>query len=114
MNIGHFLLSILFILGISTYTFATFDGGSNLEDPYASKYVISQDTIPLQDRYGDFINDQNYNPFDLEDPNAIEKNVEYDPETGYYIITETIGDDNYRNPTYMTFSEYLEWSAEQL
>ncbi len=113
MNIGHFLLSILFILGIATYSFATFDSGSNLEDPYADKYVISQDTIPLQERYGDYINDQNYNPFDLNDPSSIEQNVEYDPETGYYIITEKIGDDYYRNPTYMTFGEYLEWSAEQ-
>ncbi len=113
MNIGHFLLSILFILGIATYSFATFDSGSKLEDPYADKYVISQDTIPLQDRYGDFINDQNYNPFDLNDPSVIEKNVEYDPETGYYIITEKIGDDYYRNPTYMTFGEYMEWSANQ-
>ena len=113
MNIGHFLLSILFLLGIATYSFATFGGSSNLEDPYAVKYVISQDTIPLQDRYGDFINDQSYNPFDLNDPSSIEKNVEYDPETGYYIITEKIGEDNYRNPTYMTFSEYMEWNAQQ-
>lgn len=75
--------------------------------------VSPQDTIPLEDRYGDFLNDQGRNPFDLADPQAIEQNVEYDPETGQYIITETIGGDFYRPPTYMTFQEYLDYQSEQ-
>lgn len=71
---------------------------------------IEQDTVPpLKERQGDFLNDQNVNLIDLNDPKAIEKQVEYDPETGMYIITEKIGDDYYRAPTYMTFSEYLAW-----
>ena len=71
-----------------------------------------QDTIPLQERYGDFIQDQSNNPFDLKDPKSVEQTVEYDPDSGLYMITEKIGDDFFRAPTYMTFEEYLEWRAK--
>ena len=44
----------------------------------------------------------------LKDPSAVEQTIEYDPETGQYIISEKIGDAYFRPPTYMTFDEYLE------
>ena len=73
-----------------------------------------QDTIPpIQDRTGDFINNSSNNPFDLRDPAVIEKNVEYDVETGNYIITEKLGDDYFRAPTYMSFQEYLDYRAKE-
>jgi len=75
----------------------------NISDFIETEPVSPLDTIPLEDRFGDFLNNQSQNPFDLADPQAIEQNVEYDPETGQYIITETIGGDYYRPPTYMTF-----------
>src|SRR5690606_12054434 len=65
------------------------------------------------ERFGDFLNDRPYNPFDLNDPSVIQQEVEYDPETGNYIITEKIGDEYYRDPTYMTFNEYMQWRANQ-
>ncbi len=69
------------------------------------------DTIP-KDRTGDFITDPGRrNPYDLKDPQIIEKDVEYDPVTNQYIIRERIGSDFYRAPTYMTFEEYMEWRA---
>ena len=71
------------------------------------------DTIPLQDRNGDFLNNASQNPFDLQDPAAVEQTVEYDPATGNYIITEKIGNDYFRPPTYMTFQEYLDYQAKQ-
>ncbi|MEZ4886205.1 MAG: cell surface protein SprA [Chitinophagales bacterium] len=74
------------------------------------KTVVPVDSIiyPIEDREGDFVTDKNKNPFDLEDPAAIEKQVEYDPETGTYIVTETIGGVPYRYQTYLTFDEYWE------
>ncbi len=84
------------------------------EDPYAVKTpVIVQDTFPLTDRYENSVFDENYNPFDLKDPSAIVKTVEYDPESGQYIIYEKIGEENYRPPTYMTFDEYMEYSEKE-
>ena len=76
--------------------------------------AVSQDTLPpIQDRTGDFINNSSNNPFDLKDPSVIEKNVEYDVETGQYIITEKLGDDYFRAPTYMSFQEYLDYQAKE-
>ena len=75
---------------------------------------IVPDTIPpIQDRTIDFINAPKTNPFDLKDPAVIEKNVEYDVETGQYIITEKLGDDYFRAPTYMSFQEYMDYRAKE-
>jgi len=68
---------------------------------------------PLGERYDDFINAGGSNPIDLRDPKAIEQQVEYDAASNMYIVTERIGDDFYRAPTYMTFDEYLRWRDEQ-
>ncbi|MFN0215682.1 MAG: cell surface protein SprA [Saprospiraceae bacterium] len=74
----------------------------------------SLDTLPpLSERYDDFINSGGSNPVDLRDPKAIDKQVEYDATSNRYIITERIGDDFYRAPTYMTFEEYVRWRDEQ-
>ncbi len=111
------------------------EGSSNMpEDPYTPEFILAshvqtdtpakvtslealavspQDTIPLQDRTGDFLNNSSQNPFDLQDPSVIEQSVEFDPETGNYIITEKIGNDYFRPPTYMTFQEYLDYQGEQ-
>lgn len=72
------------------------------------------DTLPpLQDRYDDFINKNDKNPFDLDDPSVIDQQVEYDPVSNRYLITEKIGEDFYRSPTYMTFDEYLRWRDQK-
>ncbi|MCS6991086.1 MAG: cell surface protein SprA [Chitinophagales bacterium] len=63
---------------------------------------------PIHDRYTDYYTTNSYNGFDLDDPSAIEQKIEYDPESGNYLLTETIGRDFFRNPTYLTFEEFLE------
>ena len=87
------------------------------EDPYAVATIALvptvQDTFPLTDRYENSVFDKNYNPFDLKDPSAIVKTVEYDPESGQYIIYEKIGEEDYRPPTYLTFDEYMEYSEKE-
>ena len=88
----------------------------DMEDPYEVDYVKAspQDTIPPPaPRYEDFINGAGNNPFDLQDPAAVEQQIEYDPATGNYIITETIGNDYFRPPTYMTFDEYMEYRRKK-
>src|SRR4051812_9337741 len=37
----------------------------------------------------------------LEDPSNIKTDVQYDPKTGNYDITQKMGDQNYRPETYM-------------
>jgi cell surface protein SprA len=112
MNREHIRLSgLLVFLGMIAVlrSFAS----SNLENPYTPEIIFgAQDTIPLEDRYDDFLNSSR-NPFDLEDPPIIEQTVEYDPATGLYLISERIGDDFFRMPTYMTFDEYMEYQAKR-
>ena len=115
MNRAHLLLASCLIFGwtASLYGHA---GGANLDDPYSSEWVIASaavDTIPLEERYDDFITSPNNNPFDLKDPDIVKQEVEYDPETGNYIIYERIGDDYFRSPTYLTFEEYVDYQARQ-
>lgn len=69
-------------------------------------------TYPIYDRLSDWLTSPP-NPFDLQDPSNVKKDIEYDPGTGQYILTETIGDQFFRNPTYMTFEEYLDYQSKQ-
>lgn len=90
------------------------DASYNLPDPYSwAPEFFDVDTIPLEDRHGNWIQDPNTNPFDLLDPEPVVRNVEYDPLTNTYIITEKIGNEHYRPPTVMTFDEYFEWVSKQ-
>ncbi len=92
----------------------TVPNGFNIPDPFGEQTTqVTTDTIPLIDRTGDFINNPAKNPFDLKDPAVIEQKVEYDVETGQYIITEKIGEDYFRAPTYMSFQEYVDYQAKQ-
>ena len=51
---------------------------------------------------------------DFEDPLNIENSVEYDPVTGMYFFNSFIGDSlKYRNSSYMTFKEYLDYKNKQ-
>ena len=83
------------------------------EDDMAPSVTTIDTLPPIEERNGDYINDGQNNPFDLNDPSAIDQTVEYDPETGLYIIREKVGDNYYRPATYMTFEEYLKWSLEK-
>jgi cell surface protein SprA len=109
------LISLLyFVFGMAYATFSWVDIRPESTAAEESKSLsLEADTIPIRDRAGDFINDSRNNPFDLRDPSIIQKDVEYDPETNRYIIREKIGSDFYRQPTYMTFEEYINWRAEQ-
>ena len=91
----------------------SFANGTFPKDPYLQlSEQITRDTFPFETRHGDFLNDRTYNPFDIT-PAIIKQEVEYDPETGNYVIFEKVGDEYYRAPTYMTFQEYMEYREKQ-
>ena len=53
--------------------------------------------------------------FDLGDPTALSQSLIYDPETGTYIFSETLGNGLYfRNPSMMTLEEYLKYEERKL
>ena len=104
------ILSAMFLILHSEEMKGTHTIGPDLE--WNLDKVNPTDTIPIKDRYGDFITDDYYNPFDML-PNIIDQEVEYDFETGRYVVLEKIGDEYYRTPTYLTMSEYLEWQQKK-
>lgn len=66
--------------------------------------------------------ENNYDPtqsaeqsFDLGDPSGVNQTIVYDPVTGTYVFTETIGTSeiDFRNPSMMTLKEYLEYEEQQ-
>src|SRR5690349_22985731 len=68
---------------------------------------------PIQDRRGDRFSSNYYNPFDLPDTSIIKQDIEYDPATNQYYITEKIGDVIYRKPTYLTFDEMYRLQSQK-
>ena len=111
---SRILLPYCLLLGIATSALNATESGALMDDPYAIPFVIAADTIPdIEERYGDFVTEGADNPFDLEDPSIIEKNIDYDPASGNYIITEQIGDLDFRPPTFLTFDEYFDLRQKQ-
>lgn len=71
--------------------------------------TLGKDTLryPIYDRRGDTYSNPNRNTFDLKDTAFIKKNVQYDPLTGEYYITEKIGNKTYRTPVSFSRDEFL-------
>ena len=115
--IKKLLLSGSFIALVIVSGLQLWGANPGLEDPYEHVYTASQmvvDTIPpIEDRYGDFLTNPNTNPFDLNDPAAVEQTIEYDPVTGQYIITERIGELLFRPPTYISLEDYMRLTQER-
>ena len=63
---------------------------------------------PINDDNGSITDPENHS-MDLNDPSNIQQDVQYDPETNQYILTETIGNQFYRYPTYMSFEDFLKY-----
>ncbi len=67
-------------------------------------------TYPIQDEINPFGGSGRIN---LTDPSNVKNDIEYDPATGQYYFYQRIGDNiDYRNPTVMTFDEYMDYINE--
>lgn len=111
----NFVNRVILITGILVcYGMSLLGGGRQLPDPFDSNVkTVVLDTIPYKNRPGTNPEKDKKNPFDLKDPKSIDKEVEYDPETGEYIIKEKIGNDYYSNPGSLSFEEYMAYKARQ-
>lgn len=54
-----------------------------------------------------------YSPMDLKNPLNIVRKVDFDPATGMYILTETVGGKPYTIPVYLTFKEYAAYQLQE-
>ena len=69
--------------------------------------------FPIYDHTGDPSVDRNPKSMDLNDPANVDKTIEYVPEENRYYLSEKIGDEYIRNPSYLTLDEYLKYQSEQ-
>ncbi len=65
----------------------------------------------IEDRVADKFNEDPPTRFDLKDPKNVNTEVEYDPSLKEYSITEKVGKEYYRAPSYMTYEEFLKYQA---
>ncbi len=74
-----------------------------------TKKDTSKLPYPFHDRLTDrYSNKYDESPLYGTDPSNINSSVEYNPETREYDITESMGSEFFRNPSYMTFEEFKE------
>src|SRR5205085_8221247 len=75
----------------------------------AVESIPEQLPYPFHDRYGDAVSDPSgKSPMYGTDPSNIKTDVKYDPDNNRYNINENMGSLFYRNPSYMTFDEFVE------
>jgi len=76
--------------------------------PVSPRKRFQPDSLPpLLERRDNFSLSKPLNIIDLKDPPAIEKKTTFDPLSNRYIMTEKIGQDDFRYPSYMSFEQYL-------
>ncbi len=87
------------------------DAGSHssfITVPDTGKKDSLQLPYPWEDNLTDpYSNKPNQSPLYLSDPANINRSVEYDENENQYNINERMGEMFYRNPTYLTFDEFV-------
>ncbi len=120
------LLFALLILVFSTVWGYTWNNRDCADNHYTvNKFLYPPDSItgddttrhinlpyPPEDEKFPYTGQENTNPLFLKLPSNIESDVEYDPETGQYILKHKMGELDYREPTYMSLDEYREYDLQ--
>lgn len=78
--------------------------------------IVPQEEPPVELKYNfqdkpttDPLTDPNTGGLMLNNPANVNTKVEYDPTTGHYNVNQTMGDRNYRPPSYMESKEYQDY-----
>ena len=86
---------------------------SDTVEPGPAINLVDSDTTqlryPIRDRHADKYNEPSgTSPLIINNPSNITDSVEYDPVENQYNISEHIGKQFYRSPSYLTFEEFRE------
>lgn len=97
------IISLLFCTNATLWAFAE------------TVYIDTPEVVlpfPIEEHYDPTQNEEQN--FDLGQPSNVNTTIEYDPETGTYIFTESIGENiQVRPPSMMTLEEYLNYVQEK-
>lgn len=108
LNMNKLLIFVMFLCGIVIIVLGS--GFYFSKDFYSSSYMVVLDIIlDIDECYGDFLMNLNFNLFDFNDFDVVEQSVEFDLVIGQYIIIEKIGDDFYCLFIFMFFDEYFDF-----
>jgi len=107
--------SFLLLLGSVSVALVSFAKAAPFDFPFdlPSGDSTKKDTLkfPIKDRGGNKATGKSGKQFDLKDPKNLNTEYEYDPVTKKYTIKEKIGESYYRNPTEMSFDEFMDYQA---
>ena len=120
------LLLVLF-LGLLIFNPAWFSGGKIMAGTTGSTLFLnppdsteSDTSKNVQLRYpftGDndlfYLGNQNRSNLFLNDPSNLQQGIEFDPKTKQYIISNKMGDLNYRPPQRLNLEEFRKYEEEQ-
>ncbi|MCC6690926.1 MAG: cell surface protein SprA, partial [Bacteroidia bacterium] len=101
----------------STHTYPSFDD-DNSTPVVETTPPDSPNVDPIKYKFKDEsiqdpLNYPNGGGLKLNDPSNIKKEVVYDPSTGQYNITQKMGEQDYRPPTFMTQDEYMDYQLHK-
>ncbi|MDH6356920.1 cell surface protein SprA [Parabacteroides sp. PF5-9] len=116
----YIVWTCLFLLGTGIYSLHAGYLLQIVSAPETSLTLPPQDTIPsrypvaktVPENYEDFLR-QSQLPADLRDPENLKRNIEYDLNTGTYIIRTKIGDMEFGTPISLTPEEYQDYSLQE-
>ncbi len=101
---------LVFAIGLLFFNSSVFSQNSSPSDTLPTtglRYPIRE-----RDNYP-FSNSGSQSPLLLRPPSNVKQNIEYDPESKQYILSETVGQLNYRPPASMSFDEYKRYDAQK-
>ena len=110
--------TVFVVILISFFVLPAFNKSAHVTgQAYQPNDSVSKDTTELQYPFKDddgnpFSESAPQSPLFLNKPSNISSSVNYDPVTNQYILTEKIGEMDFRRPTVMSFKEFYDYDAQ--
>jgi len=98
-----------------SFSYPKYSSSVKIKNIPGIKDSIDDDSLkyPFKDYTNNPLSNSQSSPLFLKNPSAINSTVKYDAKTGKFVFYDKIGDVNYRNPYYMSFKDYVEYSNKK-
>lgn len=111
-NVNHLKTNIYLVLAF--FLIFPYEGVIGQTIRSAQQKEPDSTAIPYRFEDNPFLNiHKKYNPFSLDYPSNIQREIKYDTESRQYIIKEKLGGKQYRPPMYLTLPEFRDYEAKR-